>query len=355
MRREDEAKGRIKAISRQRSGESWIHKYRTFVIIGVLLALVLVFLILFLHYFYPNRQQETVHVVIPEGATTTEIAKTLHDNGVITSPTVFRVLTWLKGNGGDFKAGDYVFNKGIHYAEAFSILEAGPNFQAKFTIPEGLTVDQTISRLAEATGITTDDLKAAASSGDFGVDLIPPENQDNLEGFLFPKTYMVAGDVSADKLIETLLNQFKAETSDLDWSKAQALGITPYQAVIAASLIEREAAVDDERPLIAAVIFNRLKKDMMLQIDATVQYALPEWKDVLTYDDLKVDSPYNTYLHKGLPPGPICSPGLASLQAALNPANVDYLYYLAVGNGRHFFTSDYNEFLKVKNEMQQQN
>jgi UPF0755 protein len=149
-----------------------------------------------------------------------------------------------------------------------------------------------------------------------------------------------------------LLNQFKADTSSIDWSKTQALGITPYKAVITASLIEREAAVDDERPLVAAVIFNRLKKDMLLQIDATVQYALPEWKDVLTYDDLKVDSPYNTYLHKGLPPGPICSPGLASLEAALNPANVDYLYYVATGNGRHFFTSDYNEFLRVKNEVQ---
>jgi peptidoglycan lytic transglycosylase G len=322
------------------------------VIIGVLLALALIFLILFVHYFYPSRQEATAHVTIPEGATSTQIAQTLHDNGVITSPLIFRFLSWLEGKGGDFKAGDYVFNKGIHYAEAFSILEAGPNFQARFTIPEGLTVDQTASRVAQSTTVAPDDFKAAASSGDFDMEFIPAQDQDNLEGFLFPKTYTVAEDVSGRQVVEMLLNQFKADTSGLDWPKSQTLGITPYQAVITASLIEREAAVDDERPLIAAVIFNRLKKDMLLQIDATVQYALPEWKDVLTYDDLKVDSPYNTYLHKGLPPGPICSPGLASLEAALNPADVDYLYYVATGNGRHFFTSDYNEFLRVKNEVQ---
>jgi len=324
-------------------------------ILGVLLTLILVFLILFAHYFYPTRQEQTVHVVIQEGATSSQIAETLHDNGVITSPLLFRFLTWLKGKGGDFKAGDYVFNKGIHYAEAFSILEAGPNYQAKFTIPEGLTVDQAASRIAQATTITPDDFKAAAESGDYNVEYIPRENQDNLEGFFFPKTYNVAVDVSARQVVGMLLNQFKSETANLDWSKAEALGISPYEVVITASLIEREAAIDDERPLIAAVIFNRLKKDMLLQIDATVQYALPEWKDVLSYSDLKIDSPYNTYLHKGLPPAPICSPGHASIEAALNPAEVDYLYYLAVGNGRHFFTADYNEFLRVKKEVQKGN
>ncbi|OFW55662.1 MAG: hypothetical protein A2W01_02240 [Candidatus Solincola sediminis] len=342
-------------MAKRQGDEKWIHKYRGFVILGLLLAMFLVFLILFVHFFYPPRQEQTVHVFIKEGATTSEIAKMLHDDGVITSTRIFRFLTWLKGNGSDFKAGDYVFDKGIHYAEAFSILEAGPNYQARFTVPEGLTVEQTASRVAQATTITPDDFIEAALSGDYSIEYMSSANRDNLEGFLFPKTYTVANDVSAGQVIEMLLNQFKAETSDLDWSKAEAMGLTPYRAVIVASLIEREAAIDEERPLVAAVIFNRLKKDMLLQIDATVQYALPEWKDVLTYDDLKIESPYNTYLHKGLPPAPICSPGLASIDAALNPANVDYLYYLAVGNGRHFFTADYNEFLRVKNEVQKGN
>ena len=336
----------------RQADESWIHRNRIFIVIGVLLTLVVLFLILFIHYFYPTQGEESIHIAIEEGETTSNIARELHDSGVITSPLLFRFLAWLQGKGGDFKAGDYVFNPGMHYGEVFSTLEAGPNYQAKVTIPEGLTVDQTAARIAQATTITPEDFKAAAESGDYGVGLIPPGNQDNLEGFLFPKTYNVAIDVSAPQVVQMLLNQFNLETGDLDWSKAQGLGITPYQVLIAASLIEREAAIDEERPLIAAVIFNRLKKDMLLQIDATVQYALPQWKDVLTYDDLKIKSPYNTYLHKGLPPAPICSPGIASIEAALNPADINYLYYLATGNGRHFFTADYNEFLRVKNEVQ---
>ena len=130
------------------------------------------------------------------------------------------------------------------------------------------------------------------------------------------------------------------------------MGLNPYQVLVVASLIEREVVLDAERPMVAAVIYNRLRKDMLLQIDATVQYALPEWKEALTYEDLKVPSPYNTYLHKGLPPTPICSPGLASIMAALEPAEVDHLFYVATGDGGHFFTADYDEFLRVKEEVQ---
>ncbi len=150
-----------------------------------------------------------------------------------------------------------------------------------------------------------------------------------------------------------MLDQFRAETSPIGLEGAERLGITPYQAVIVASLIEREAVVDEERPLVAAVIYNRLRAKMRLQIDATVQYALPEWKEVLTYEDLKVDSPYNTYQHAELPPAPICNPGLKSIIAALQPADVDYLYYVATGEGgRHFFTADYQEFLRAKERAQ---
>jgi len=201
-------------------------------------------------------------------------------------------------------------------------------------------------------GIPREEFLRVAGSGNFACSYIPPEIRGNLEGFLFPKTYDLPPDSDAQGVIETLLRQFEAEAAQLDWSRTEALSITPYQAVIVASLVEREAMRDDERPLVAAVIYNRLRKDMFLQIDATVQYALPAWKAVLTYEDLKTPSPYNTYLHKGLPPAPICSPGLASLRATLEPADVDYLYYVATGDGGHFFTSDYGEFLRVKEEVQ---
>jgi UPF0755 protein len=222
------------------------------------------------------------------------------------------------------------------------------------TVPEGFTVGQTAERVAEATNVTAEEFDAAAAGGDYQVSIIPAEKQGNLEGFLFPKTYELALDVSAREVVERMLSQFQIEVVDLDWTKAEDLGVTPYEVITIASLIEREAVLDDERPLVAAVIFNRLNAGMRLQIDATVQYALPQWKDVLTYEDLETPSPYNTYLNYGLPPTPICSPGKRSIVAALNPADVDYIYYVATGDGGHFFTSDYNEFLEVKEEVQNQ-
>jgi UPF0755 protein len=323
------------------------------VVCGVI-AVFIVFLSLFVHYFYPTRGSEPVQVLIEEGESATQIAAKLHEQQVITSATLFRFLSWVQGRQEDFKPGYYTFYTGMHYGEVFAVLEAGSNNLVRLTIPEGLTVEQTADRVAQVTTISAAEFMQAAGSGDYKVPVIPPERQDNLEGCLFPKTYELAVNESAREVVETLLNQFEAETSNLDWESAGNLGVSPYQTVIIASLIEREVVLDDERPLVAAVIYNRLRKDMLLQIDATVQYALPEWKDVLTYEDLETPSPYNTYLHKGLPPAPICNPGLASIEAALNPAEVDYLYYVATGDGGHFFTADYNEFLRVKEEVQGQ-
>jgi UPF0755 protein len=333
--------------------KSWIQRYKIWVVVAVLVILAL-FIALFIHYFYPSRGTEMVYVTIEEGESTSSIADKLHQEGVVTSALLFRFLAWIEGKQDDFKAGQYVFNPGMHYGEVFSILEEGPNYLVRVTIPEGLTVNQTAATVAEATNITVEEFEAAATSGDYQVPFIPPENQDNLEGFLFPKTYEFEAEASARSVVERLLSQFEIEVVDLDWTKAEGLGVTPYETVILASLIEREAILDDERPLVAAVIYNRLNAGMRLQIDATVQYALPQWKDVLTYEDLETPSPYNTYLHFGLPPAPICSPGKSSMVAALNPAEVDYIYYVAIGDGSHFFTSDYDEFLRVKNEVQNQ-
>jgi len=318
------------------------------------LAILTIFIALFIHYFYPSQGAETVYVTIEEGESTSSIATKLHQEGVVTSSLLFRFLAWIEGKQDNFKAGQYVFNPGMHFGEVFSILEEGPNYVVRVTIPEGLTVRQTAAKVSEVTNVTVEEFEAAAASGDYQVSIIPPEKQDNLEGFLFPKTYELAVEVSARSVVERLLGQFEIEVADVDWAKAEGLGVSPYEAVIIASLIEREATLDDERPLVAAVIYNRLNAGMRLQIDATVQYALPQWKDVLTYEDLETPSPYNTYLHYGLPPTPICSPGKSSIVAALNPADVDYIYYVATGDGGHFFTSDYNEFLRVKKEVQNQ-
>ncbi len=291
-----------------------------------------------------------------QGDSTSLIAQKLHDAGVVTSALLFRTLAWMEGRGKDFQAGSYRLHVGMHYGEVFAQLEQGPQAAARVTVPEGFSLQQIAERVGQDTFIGEDAFLQAASSGRFTSDYLP-NGQKNLEGFLFPKTYDLRAGDDASSLIQQMVDQFDREAGGLDWSQASKLGLSKYQVVVAASLIEREARLDNERPIIAAVIYNRLAVGMMLQIDATVQYALaqlpgqPAWKQNITYDDLKVESPYNTYLHYGLPPGPICNPGLASLEAALNPAQVDYLYYVATGtDGSHFFTKSYDEFLRVKNQ-----
>jgi UPF0755 protein len=345
--------GRNTVIRMSRGYREWISLHKgKLITIALLVAVFALFLVLFLHYFYPERGTEPVRVMIEEGDSTSLIADKLYHNGVITSASIFRFMAWLQGRQGRLKAGHYVLTTGMHYGEVFSLLEAGPNYEDRLVIPEGLTVSATAERVAESTGVSEKEFLEAASSGDYGVEMIPAANRDNLEGFLFPKTYDVPADFTAREIVEVLLNQFEKEVASLDWTRAEKLGVTPYQVITIASMIEKEAVLDEERPLVAAVIYNRLRKNMLLQIDATVQYALPQWKEKLTYEDLKVPSPYNTYLNKGVPPAPICSPGLASIEAALSPAEVDYLYYVASGGGRHFFTSNYEEFLRVKKEVQ---
>jgi UPF0755 protein len=319
-------------------------------LIVVLAVLIPVLITLSLHYFFPPRGNTPVYVSIREGESVSSVARQLEEKGVITSETIFRFLAWLEGKGSKIKAGDYLLYPGMHYGEVFDLLTRGPQIRARVTIPEGFTVRQILQRVGETGVISEEEMEGALSATDYQAALLPGEQRGNLEGLLFPKTYDLYAGMSAHDLVSTMLAQFERETQSLDWSAAERLGLTPYQVVIVASLIEREAMLDEERPLVAAVIYNRLKMGMLLQIDATVQYILPAWKEVLTYEDLKTPSPYNTYLHKGLPPAPICNPGIKSLEAALHPAEVDYLYYVATGKGgSHFFTSDYNEFLKAKN------
>jgi peptidoglycan lytic transglycosylase G len=222
----------------------------------------------------------------------------------------------------------------------------------RVTLPEGLTLKQTAAEVGEATegNISAEAFTAATKEGGYDYGFLSEAN-GNLEGFLFPKTYEMTSLTSARTAVDKLLKQFEIETEDLEWNRTQSLGVSQYQIVIIASLIEEEAKVPGDRPLIASVIYNRLRKNMKLGIDATVQYALGQWKPELSNEDLKVDSPYNTYRVDGLPPAPICNPGFESIRAALYPASTDYIYYILTGSdGKHSFTADYNQFLKWKEE-----
>ncbi len=303
------------------------------------------------HLFFPDKSGETVHIFVEKGEGLGAIAVKLKKAGVIRSSLLLRLHAWTRGGEGVILPGHYLFERGMGYKEVLDLLASGPNYQVRITIPEGLTLKQTAERFASALGFSAEDFLAECHSHRHTTPYLG-DRAVSLEGFLFPKTYDFPPDVTPGEVVEVLLRQFEREVTDLDWDRAKELGLSPYEVVIVASMIEKEAMLDHERPLVSAVIYNRLRLGMPLQIDATVQYALPQWKPRLTYRDLQVDSPYNTYIHKGLPPGPICNPGKASLVAALNPAQVDYLYYVAKGDGGHFFTSDYQEFLEAKRKYQ---
>jgi UPF0755 protein len=299
---------------------------------------------------------EQVEVVVPRGATAAEVGVLLEEAGVIRSSLAFRLMASLRGGGSDIKAGVYPMRTNMALSEAFLLLERGPEDRTPtitLTIPEGLRVEQVADRIAEELGVRRHTFIGAATAGRFVLPPYLPEGTKTVEGFLFPETYEVRTSADAEDVIGIQLEQFRRVAEGLPWDRAEELGVTPYEVVIIASMIEEEARVPEDRPKIAAVIYNRLARGMNLEIDATVLYALGRHKERVLFEDLEIDSPYNTYLHPGLPPTPIASPGQASLEAALKPAEAGYLYYVVIDDdGRHAFTSSYEEFLRFKEQAQ---
>ncbi len=298
-------------------------------------------------------ENPTVRVVISSGMTATQVGRVLEEEGVIESSSAFVDLVKSRGSEGKLRPGTYRFASDLELIEVVDALERGEGSTSfTLTIPEGLAVSQTAELLNEDGTIDGDEYADLAEKpAEFVVPAVGGEAPDvtTLEGLLFPDTYFLLIGDGATELIGAQLAAFEAKTASLPWEKAEALGLTPYEIVIVASLIEKEASIAKERPLISAVIRNRLKENMTLGIDATVRYAVDKWTGPLTTEDLEVDSPYNTRVVKGLPPTPICSPGVDALRAALEPADVDYLYYvLKDTDGNHFFTADYEEFLQAK-------
>lgn len=276
-----------------------------------------------------------VEIEIKEGMNLTQIADLLAEKGVVDNSFLFKLFVQQEGKEKNLMPGKYNLLTGSEYADVLESITTGiPEVTFKVTIPEGLTVEQTLDKIAqELPFITRDDLNAATDISNYNYEFL--KDMTNLEGFLFPKTYEVTVDYTAQNIIEMLISQYQLETGKLDFSYAIENDLSSYDILKIASLIEREAYIPDERPKISAVIHNRLKIGMPLQIDATVRYALEKWDGIVTYDDLKYDSPYNTYLYTGLMPTPICSPGIASIEAALTPADVDYLYYVVTDPEKH--------------------
>lgn len=301
-----------------------------------------------------TEEGKLVSVFIEPGSSAGQIATQLERRDIIKAAWLFKIVARLNGRAGTLKPGEYNLRTGMSYGEVLDVLAAGPTIVAtNVTIPEGKTVTEIARIIGEKTHVSAEAFLAAARSRRHSHWMRPGSH--NLEGLLFPKTYRIRDEATADDIVQMMLDQFTAETKGLDFAKPPIKGITPYQLIVIASMIEREAKVPQDRAKIAAVIYNRLRRPMRLQIDATVQYAYllktGKYKNPLTTDDYKFSSPYNTYQIDGIPPAPIASPGLASIKAALNPANVDYLYYVLIKpNGEHGFARTYEEFIRLKNQ-----
>jgi UPF0755 protein len=295
---------------------------------------------------------ESLQVDVAPGSTIGQVSEVLAQAGVVSNARLFQEYARFKGGSG-VDAGSYTMARDMALWEALDVLKAGPapETSSDLTVPEGLRLTEMAAVIVEAVPrLSTEAVLAAMRSGKVSSAYLPPDG--NLEGLLFPDTYRVAESASALDILGQMAAQFDSVAAELDLDRrASALGLTPYQVLVIASMIEEEAKVPDERAKISRVIYNRLAEDMPLGIDATTLYAVGKQGNTLTKTDLASDSPYNTRKVAGLPPGPISAPGRASLEAALAPAPGDWLYYvLADASGRHAFTADPDEFDRLVDE-----
>jgi UPF0755 protein len=292
-----------------------------------------------------------VAFTVAPGTSGEEVVSKLHDLGVVRcGGIVGRILLRGTGEADAIRAGSFTLTTNMTLDDAIKVLSTPPPAvpTVRLTVPEGYRLTQIAERVQEELGIPQDRFLTSAQGKDWSLAPYLPAGKGT-EGFLFPETYRFAKDASSNDVIQRLLDQFDTEAQGLDWGNAKALGVSDYEIVVIASMIEREAAVASDRAKIAAVIYNRLAIGMPLGIDATIGYIDPDPSNGLTASDFAIDSPYNTRLHTGLPPTPIASPGIASLRAALAPADVPYLYYVLCGdNGRHRFSVTYHQFLADK-------
>ncbi len=322
--------------------------------IGVILLLAVAIWAAFFTGTGATQAGSPVQVEVAAGASTAEIARTLTRSGVIKNANSFRLRARLSGADGRLKVGVYDLKTGMSNREVLEALQAGPRVSyVSVTVPEGYVITQIAERLEEQAGIPQAEFLKLARGGadEFVADhpYLADVYEGSLEGYLFPKTYRIREGSTARDVIELMLRQFDTEIQAVDTSASNARGLSLHELVVLASMVERESKLDEERPLVSSVIHNRLAKDMLLEIDATIEYVLPGNRFRLTYRDLRIDSPYNTYRRRGLPPGPISSPGLASLKAAASPADTNYLYYVLTGkDGSHTFADNKADFLKAK-------
>lgn len=291
---------------------------------------------------------ENIYMVVKPGTTASEISDRLMQLGVIDSRLRFWWLMKLQGDASKFKTGTYAFTPHMDEQAVLDKLVAGDTTVVKFTIPEGFGIKEIAKRLADE-GLV-DEQEFLAEAKDFApYDYMKkrPNVRYAAEGYLFPDTYVIHSDVSAEGIMKMMAEDFDTRLTPALRQQAAAKGLSIHDLITLASLVEKEARYDEDRPIIAQVFFKRLQMGMPLQSDTTLQYLMAGPKEDISIEDTKIDSPYNTYQHEGLPPGPIASPGMKSILAVLNPANTDYLYFVADRQGHNHYSQTYDEHLAI--------
>ncbi len=296
-----------------------------------------------------NKPEKTVTVTIGENDEMSDITNTLYEAGVVNYRWLFNLYAGVSNAQAKIKPGTYEIRTNYDYMAIVNSLKptAGPKESVEVVVPEGFTLRQIFERLVEKKVCTMEELEATARDYDFDYKFLKdlPKTDKRLEGYLFPDTYEFYVNDKPENVLGKMLKNFDNKFTEEMVERAAEMGYTVHEIVTIASMIEREAATHDEGWTIASVIYNRLNSSSFpfLQIDATVQYCLPEHKERLTNDDLKIDNPYNTYAYEGLPPGPIASPGESSLGAALYPDDTNYYYYAVNKDGVHQFSRNKDE------------
>jgi UPF0755 protein len=320
---------------------------RGLISILVLLAIILcAFLVLYFGYFLispaGSRENEEIFIV-EKGSSLRKVAAELEERELIKSKGLFMMWAYLKGGARDIKAGEYGLTQVMAPAKIFNILTSGAVKTHPLTIPEGLTANQIADLLSKRNLVNKRDFTYLANDKNLAASLHIDSN--SLEGYLFPDTYLISRDMGARDLIELMVHRFwdvfNALVKDIDTS------MSVMEIVTLASIVEKETGLAAERPLIASVFLNRLKKRMRLESDPTVIYGIKDFDGNLKRKDLCTPNPYNTYIYHGLPPGPIANPGRESLMAVIHPADTDYLYFVSKNDGSHYFSSSLKEHNKA--------
>lgn len=318
----------------------------------ILIATVLIGIGTIFYYFQRLNtvNKENSYLIIKSESSLEDISEQLQDKSIIQSKEIFLIYTKLNGfRSNSVKGGNFIIKSGTSYKGLLFKLQSGQSDFSVITIPEGFSFYQIAERLEKNTSIKKEEF-LKVRIGSLTTNSLVVKNNDiyyDLEGFLYPDTYYIPNEFTEKDIANLMFDRFNSVFSDKYIERAQELGLDINGVITIASLIEKEAANDSERRKIAGVIYNRIEKGIPLQIDASVIYAITRGENTIKrvlYSDLKVQDPYNTYVNKGLPPGPIASPGKPSIEAALYPEEHDYLYYVANGNG-HVFSKTYEEHL----------